>query len=128
MIIDSSAVCAILFTEPDFSRYEEAISRADSRRMSAFNLLETAIVVESRSGTRGSDRLDAFIERRGVEIVPVTPEQVAVARRAWREFGKGNHPAALNLGDCLAYALSQMTQEPLLYKGQDFTQTDVQPA
>ena len=79
-------------------------------------------------GSPGGDELDAFIERHAIEIVPVTAQQVAAARRAWRRYGKGNHPAALNLGDCLTYALSQITREPLLYKGQDFTQTDIQPA
>ncbi len=128
MIIDSSAICAIMFREPEARRFAEAIEDADVCRMSAGSLLETSMVVEGRVGSRGGNELDAFIERHTIEIVPVTPEQVAVARRAWREFGKGNHPAALNLGDCLAYALSQMTREPLLYKGQDFTHTDVQSA
>ena len=86
------------------------------------------MVVESRGGAQGSDQLDAFIARHGIEIVPITAELVTAARRAWRRFGKGNHPAALNLADCLAYALSEMTREPLLFKGEDFPQTDVQPA
>ncbi len=128
MIIDSSAICAILLNESDADHYEDAVIDADVRRMSAGSLLETSMVIEGRAGLSGGDELDAFIERHTIEIVPVTPEHVAAARRAWREFGKGNHPAALNLGDCLAYALSEMTQEPLLYKGQDFGQTDVQPA
>ena len=128
MIIDSSAICAILLSESDADHYEEAVIHADVRRMSAGSLLETAMVIEGRSGLPGGDELDAFIERHAIEIVPVTTEQVAVARRAWRSFGKGNHPAALNLGDCLAYALSEMTREPLLFKGQDFTRTDVNPA
>ena len=128
MIIDSSAICAILLNESDADRYEDAVIDADVRRMSAGSLLETAMVIEGRAGLSGGDELDAFIERHAIEIVPVTPEQVAVARRAWREFGKGNHPTALNLGDCLAYALSDMTRDPLLYNGQDFTHTDVQGA
>ena len=126
MIIDSSAICAILFREPEARRFAEAIRDADVCRMSAESLLETAMVIEGRAGLSGGDELDAFIERHAIEIVPVTPEHVAVARRAWRRFGKGNHPAALNLGDCLAYALSQITREPLLFKGDDFTQTDIQ--
>ena len=128
MIIDSSAICAIMFREPEARRFAEAIEDADVCRMSAGSLLETSMVVEGRVGSPGGDELDAFIERHTIEIVPVTPEHVAVARRAWREFGKGNHPAALNLGDCLAYALSEMTREPLLFKGQDFGQTDINPA
>ena len=128
MIIDTSAICAILFQEPDARHYAETIGQADERRMSAGSLLETSMVVESRGGSAMGDQLDALIEQESIEIVPVTHEQAAAARRAWRRFGKGNHPAALNLGDCLAYALSQITREPLLYKGQDFTQTDIQPA
>ena len=128
MIIDSSAVCAILFNEPDAVRFAVAIAAADVRRMSAASFLETSMVVESRNGLVAGDQLDALIEREGIEIVPVTSEQAMTARRAWRRFGKGNHPAALNLGDCLAYALSEMTREPLLYKGGDFGQTDINPA
>lgn len=128
MIVDSSAVCAILLRETDGPYFEEALFRVDTLRMSAFNVLESAIVLESRLGPAGGAEFDAFLQRESIEIVPVTPEQVTVARRAWREFGKGNHPAALNLGDCLAYALSQLTREPLLYKGQDFTHTDVHSA
>ncbi len=127
MIIDSSAICAILFREPDARRYAEAIEDAGVNQISALNLLETALVVESRRGRIGGDQLDAFIENADIEVVPVTPELVTVARRAWRRYGRGNHPAALNLGDCLAYALSEMTQEPLLFKGDDFTQTDIHP-
>ena len=128
MIIDTSAICAILFEEPDARHYAEAIAQADECRMSAGSLLETSMVVESRNGLVAGDQLDALIEKEAIEIVPVTAQQVAAARRAWREFGKGNHPASLNLGDCLAYALSEMTREPLLFKGQDFTHTDVRSA
>ena len=128
MIIDSSVICAILLEEPEGPRFEETLSNADVVRMSAGNLFETAMVIEGRLGHLGGDRLDALIEEVSIEIVPVTHEQVTAARRAWRRFGKGNHPAALNLGDCLAYALSQITREPLLFKGEDFTQTDIQSA
>ncbi len=128
MIIDSSAVCAILFGEPDTRRYEEAIASADVRRMSAGNLLEAAILVESRSGPLGGDQLDALIERAAIEVVPVTAEQITAARRAWRRFGRGRHRAALNMGDCIAYALAEATREPLLFKGDDFALTDVEAA
>ena len=128
MIIDTSAICAILFQEPDARHYAEAIEQADECRMSAGTLLESSMVVESRGGSTIGDQLDALIEQESIEIIPVTAQQVAAARRAWRRFGKGNHPAALNLGDCLTYALAEITREPLLYKGQDFTQTDIQPA
>ena len=128
MIIDSSAICAILFGEPDTKRYEDAIAEADVRRMSAGNLLEAAIVVESRTGPLGGDQLDALIERAGIEVVPISAEQATIARRAWRRFGKGRHAAGLNLGDCLAYALAESTREPLLFKGDDFTRTDIEAA
>ena len=126
MIIDSSAICAILFGESDTKRYEDAIAEADVRRISAGNLLEAAIVVESRTGPLGGDQLDALIERAGIEVVPISAEQATIARRAWRRFGKGRHAAGLNLGDCLAYALAESTREPLLFKGEDFARTDVE--
>ena len=128
MIIDSSAICAILFGETDTKRYEDAIAEADVRRISAGNLLEAAIVVESRTGPLGGDQLDALIERAGIEVVPISAEQATIARRAWRRFGKGRHAAGLNLGDCLAYALAESTREPLLFKGDDFARTDIEPA
>ena len=96
--------------------------------MSAANLLETAIVVESRGGMAAGHELDVFLERAGIELVPVTPQQVEAARRAWRRFGRGNHPAGLNFDDCFAYALAEATGEPLLFKGKDFAQTDIEPA
>ena len=96
--------------------------------MSAANLLETSIVVESRGGSAAGYELDVFLERAGIELVPVTPRQVEAARLAWRRFGRGNHPARLNFGDCFAYALAEATGEPLLFKGKDFAQTDIEPA
>ena len=83
------------------------------------------MVVEGRGGVAAGDELDAFLETTGIEMAPVTVEHLAAARRAWRRFGKGNHPAGLNFGDCLAYALAETTGEPLLFKGDDFAQTDV---
>lgn len=128
MIVDTSAVLAILFGEPDANRYETALARATRCRMSVANLVEAAMVVESRIGASGGDQLDILVERSPIELVPVTPEQAQAARRAWRRFGKGNHPAGLNFGDCLAYALAVTTREPLLFKGSDFGLTDIQPA
>ena len=125
MIIDSSAILAILFGEEDMKIYEAAIAVATVRRLSAGNYLETSIVVESRAGNRGLEQLDALLERATIEVVPVTVDQVRAARRAWREFGKGNHPAGLNFGDCFAYALALTTGETLLFKGDDFTHTDI---
>ncbi len=128
MIVDSSAVLAVLNRESDSARYESAIAQAALCRISVASLLETAIVVESRGGAEAGRELDAFLERAGIEAAPVTTEQLAAARRAWRRFGRGNHPAALNFGDCFAYALAEVTNEPLLYKGADFSRTDIAPA
>ena len=125
MIVDSSAILAILFAEEDMECYEVAIADASSRRMSAGNLLEAYIVVESRSGSSGVEQLDALLKRASIEVIPVTVEHVRAAHLAWRRFGKGNHPAGLNFGDCFAYALSEVSREPLLFKGEDFALTDV---
>ena len=128
MIVDTSAVLAILFHEPDAEHFARAITMASSRRMSVAALVETTIVLESRSGAAAGYELDAFLEEAAIELEPVTPEHAQAARRAWRQFGKGNHPAGLNFGDCLAYALAQARREPLLFKGQDFELTDVEVA
>ena len=128
MIIDTSAILSILLREPDAERFARAITAASSRRISAATLLETTIVLESRSGLAAADELDAFLRRAQIELEPVTPEQAETARRAWRRFGKGNHPAALNFGDCFVYALAEATREPLLFKGHDFELTDIPAA
>ncbi len=128
MIIDTSALLAILLGEPDAGRYEDAIAAAWPRRMSAIALLEAAMVVESRGGAKAGHELDVLLEKAAVELVPVTSEHANAARLAWRRFGKGNHRAALNFGDCFAYALAKTTGEPLLFKGKDFTHTDIEPA
>ena len=96
--------------------------------MSVATLLEAAMVVESRGGTAAGHELDALLEKAEVELVPLTREHAYTARHAWRRFGKGNHPAALNFGDCFAYALAKTTDEPLLFKGEDFARTDIEPA
>ena len=128
MIVDSSAVLAILFSEPDARRHAAAIMAASPCRMSVANVLEASIVVERRGGDSAAHEFDALLERAEVELVPVTAEHLEAARRAWRRFGKGNHPAALNFGDCFAYALAKAMGEALLFKGQDFTQTDIEAA
>ncbi len=128
MILDTSAVLAILFREPDAARFARAITSAPTRRMSAATLLETSIVLESRSGPAAGYELDAFLQEAGIELEPVTPEQAHAARRAWRRFGKRNHPAGLNFGDCFSYALAETTREPLLFKGSDFELTDIKVA
>ena len=128
MIVDTSAILAILFGEPDAQRYAAALQTAPFCRMSVANALEATIVAERRGGAPAGDDLERFLEKFGIEPVPVTVEQLAAARRAWRRFGKGNHPAALNFGDCFAYALAEATGESLLFKGADFAQTDIAPA
>ena len=128
MIVDRSAVLAVLFGEPDAERYERAIAGASRCRMSVASLLEAAIVLESRSGAAGGHELDVFVERALIELAPVTAEHAQAARRAWRRFGNGNHPAGLNFGDCFAYALAEATREPLLFKGRDFALTDIEAA
>ena len=128
MIVDSSAVLAVLLHEADAKHYAGAILTATPCRMSVANVLEASIVVESRGGAAAGHELDVFLEHAAIELVPVTVEHMEAARRAWRRFGKGNHTAALNYGDCFAYALTSGTGEPLLFKGEDFSRTDVEAA
>ena len=128
MIVDTSAVLAVLFDEPDAERYVRALAGASRCRMSAVNFLEAAIVLESRAGAAAGPNLDLLLERAPIELEPVTLEHAQAARRAWRRFGRGNHRAALNFGDCFAYALAEATREPLLFKGQDFALTDIDAA
>jgi ribonuclease VapC len=128
MVIDSSAILAVLLQESHAQRISDAIEIADSRLMSAVNALEAAMVIEARNGVSGAHDLDRLLLDSRVEIVPVTREHVELARGAWRRFGKGRHPARLNLGDCLAYALAKATGEPLLFVGDDFAKTDVAAA
>ena len=128
MIVDSSAVLAILFDEPDARRHAAAIMTAYPCRMSVANVMEASIALERRGAEGAAEDLDTLLERAEIELVPVTVEHLEAARRAWRRFGKGNHPAALNFGDCFAYALARTTGESLLFKGNDFVQTDIEPA
>lgn len=125
MVIDTSAVLAILLGEPERGHFLKLISESEIRLLSAANALETAIVVESRRGEIAGRELDLFLHRAGIEIVAVDAEQFVIARRAWRKYGKGRHKATLNFGDCFAYALTKTSSEPLLAKGGDFSQTDL---
>lgn len=127
MVIDTSAILAILLDEPERRAFNEAIEAAESRMISAATFVEASIVIESRFGAEGIRDLDLFIERAGIDLAPVDAEQAQVARRAFSRFGKGRHRAGLNYGDCFAYALATVLGEPLLYKGDDFGQTDVIP-
>ncbi|MFI4973264.1 MAG: type II toxin-antitoxin system VapC family toxin [Caulobacterales bacterium] len=125
MVIDSSVLVAILFEESDADALTEAIENASPRLLSAASLLECSMVIEARKGVEGARDLDLFIYRAQIEIVAVDPQQAEVARVAWRRFGKGNHPAGLNYGDLFSYALAKVTGSPLLYKGGDFSRTDL---
>ncbi len=128
MIIDSSAVLAILLREPDGRTYLRAVLNAASRRMSVSNWFEATMVADRRGNSAAADRLEAFMRETEIELMPVSVSQGLLARHAWRTFGRGVHKAKLNYGDCFAYALAKETGEPLLFKGNDFAQTDIEPA
>lgn len=128
MILDTSALVAILFNEPDARRFAVAISEAEACRMSAVTFVDIATVVEASTKRSGTRQLDAFLRRASISIEPVTVEQAHVARQAYIDFGKGRHRAALNFGDCFSYALAKVTGESLLFKGSDFAKTDVRAA
>ena len=125
MILDSSPLVAILAKEPDSEVYVNAISRAPRCRISAGNFIELSMVLEGQFGAELVRQCDALFRRIGIVIEPVTVEQAHLARQAFHDFGKGRHPAALNFGDCFAYALAKVTGEPLLFKGNDFKRTDI---
>ena len=128
MVIDTSAIVAILFNEPERRSFSRLIRDAEVRLVSAVGRVEAAFVVEGRKRQAGRERLDRFFHLTGAEIVAVTPEQAELAVDAFRRFGRGRHPAGLNIGDCFAYALAKATSEPLLFKGADFAQTDISAA
>jgi ribonuclease VapC len=128
MVIDTSALMAILGDEPERREFIEKVEAADVRLLSAALFVEASIVIEARFGAEGQAFLDLFIDRSGIEIVPVDEEQAREARLAYRRYGKGRHSAGLNFGDCFAYALAMTSGEPLLFKGADFAATDVTPA
>lgn len=125
MVIDTSALLAILQDEPERRAFNEAIEAAEGRMVSVATFVEVSIVLEARQGAEGVRDLDLFIERAGIELVDVTAEQGRLARRAFARYGKGRHDAGLNYGDCFAYALAVARGEPLLFKGDDFARTDV---
>ena len=127
MIVDTSALLAILQDEPERRGFNEAIEMADSRRVSAATFVEASIVIESRFGDEGLRALDLFVERAEIEIMPVDVEQARTAREGFMRFGKGRHAAGLNFGECFSYALARVLGEPLLFKGEDCARTDVMP-
>ena len=129
MIVDSSAVVAILLKEPDALRFAKAIEDADVARLSAGTYVELGIVLDGKRNPALSRRLDDFIAEASIVVEPVTPQQARIAREAYRDFGKGSgHPARLIFSDCFAYALAKEKAEPLLFKGNDFGHTDVRRA
>lgn len=129
MIVDTSALLAILRAEPEARPCAQAIERSSVRRISAGSFLEAAIVIDSSRDPIASRRLDDLLHAASIVVEPVTEEQVRMGRDAYRDFGKGSgHPAQLNFGDCFAYALAKTMREPLLFKGTDFAHTDVTPA
>jgi len=127
MVIDTSALLAILLDEPERRGFNELIEAARTRLISAATLLETAIILEARRGEAAGRELDLFLHRARFEVVPVDADQVEIARAAYRRYGRGFHPAGLNYGDCFSYALAAATGEALLFKGSDFAQTDIAP-
>jgi ribonuclease VapC len=129
VIVDTSALIAILRAEDDASEMALAIERAQARRISAANYLETAVVIDSSRDPIASRRFDELVETADLRVEPVTHDQARIARDAYRDFGKGSgHKAGLNFGDCFAYALAKATGEALLFKGNDFGHTDIAPA
>jgi ribonuclease VapC len=129
VIVDSSALVAILLEEPDFKRYAEALAGANPVRLSAATYVEFGIVIDARRDARLRRRVDDLIDAAGIIVEPVTEHQAGIAREAYRDYGKGSgHPARLNFGDCFAYALARDRGEPLLYKGEDFSHTDIRSA
>ena len=127
-MIDSSALMAILQDEPERAAFVRKLAREPVRLLSAATWLEVAILIDDRYGEAGARDLKLLLVEAAVEIVPVTAAQAELALTAYRRFGRGNHPAKLNYGDCFAYALAQETGEPLLFKGDDFGQTDIAAA
>lgn len=125
MVIDTSALAAIFFGESERQAFLLAIAESETRLISAATVLETSMVLESRQGDAAGRELDLFVIRAKMEIVPVDADQTEYARSAWRRYGKGRHPAALNFGDCFSYALAKSAGEPLLAKGTDFQLTDI---
>jgi ribonuclease VapC len=125
MVIDTSALAAIFFAEPERQKFLAAITAAQSRLVSAATVLETGIVLEARQGEAAGREFDLFVVRANLQVVPVDTEQADLARSAWRKYGKGHHAAALNFGECFVYALAKSSGEPVLAKGTDFSQTDI---
>jgi ribonuclease VapC len=128
MVLDTSVFLAIFQDEPERRTFNEVIESADSRALSVATFVETSMVLESRYGAEGIRDFDLFLSKASISVLPVDVDQAHLARQAFRQYGKGRHPASLNFGDCFSYALAKSLAQPLLYKGQDFSQTDIQAA
>ncbi len=128
MIVDPSAILAILLDESEAVAFAHALRDAETRRLSTAGYVETAIVLEGRADAMARESFEDFLRDFEIELEPVTAEQARLARAAFRSFGKGIHPAGLNYGDCFTYALAKALREPVLFKGNDFRQTDLIPA
>lgn len=129
MVIDTSALVAILLREPDAERFASAVGEAAVRLVSAVTRVELSCVIEGRKGEAGRTDLELLLRDGGIEVASVTPQQASIAIDAFRRYGKGRgHPAALTIGDCFSYALAVATGHPLLFKGNDFRHTDIRSA
>jgi ribonuclease VapC len=128
MILDTSAMVAILYREPEADAFVQLVHDADACRISVASYVELSMVIENQLGPRGMRQAEAFFRRARVSIEPVTVDHGELARQAFLDFGKGRHKAGLNYGDCFSYALAKATGEPLLFKGNDFSQTDIKAA
>ncbi len=127
MVVDTSALIAILLGEPETIFFVRMLAHDPKKMISAFNALESAIVIEAKKGEAGGRELDLLLHRARIEIIALNGHQIDLALAAWRKFGKAHHPAGLNIADCCPYALAKYSGEPLLYKGNDFSQTDIRP-
>ncbi len=125
MVVDTSALLAILLDEPEAAAFARALASDSKRLTSAVSVLEAGIVIQSRKGPAGARELDLLLHAAGLVVVSFDAEQATLARAAYEKLGKGRHPAALNMGDCCTYALARSTGEPLLFKGNDFPETDL---
>ena len=128
MIVDTSALVAILLGEPDVERLARALGAAPVRLISAVTRVERSFVIEDRKGETCRTDLDLLLRDGGFDVVSVTPQQATIAIDAFRRYGRGRHRAGLNIGDCFSYALAVATDHPLLFKGNDFIHTDLRPA
>jgi ribonuclease VapC len=125
MVLDTSVLIAILQDEPERRAFNLAIEAAETRLLSTASLVEASMIIETRFGPDGIRDLDLFLAKAGVSIEPVNADQAYIARQAFKHYGKGRHPAGLNFGDCFTYALARFSGEPLLFKGHDFSKTDL---